>query len=112
MARAGKKEVYDLEEVSENRSYSHVEEEQNIRELSSIVSELIDELPDTVKEAISLYWHRNYSHKEIASELKIDERTVRNKVQNGMRMMQEHVKKMYDPEKNSSDINLLPESHQ
>lgn len=80
-----------VEEVQDELPYSHVEEELNMQELGDIISRLILELPESIREAFRLYWQENYSVMEIAAELKITERTAAYKVKSGFGIVKKSI---------------------
>lgn len=90
-----RQENYSTGDIQDNLSYSHVEEEFDIQEINLIVSALIQELPENVREAFRLYWQEDYSTKEIAKQLKIDERTASYKIKGGLTLVKKSVDKLY-----------------
>ncbi|WP_352422392.1 sigma-70 family RNA polymerase sigma factor [Proteiniphilum sp.] len=93
---AGAFEHYPLsDEAKDSQPYCHVEEELNVQEIHSLIDRLLQELPETLKEVCTLRWRRDYSTKEIAVELKIDERTASYKVKDGLAILKKSLKKWY-----------------
>lgn len=92
---SGKVESCSVHDVQDDLSYSHIEEEFDVREINSVISTLIEELPETVREAFRLYWQEAYSAKEIAQKLKIDERTAAYKIKGGLTLVRKSVDKLY-----------------
>jgi len=86
-------------DVQESLPYSHVEEEFDAREINSIVSRLIQELPEKVQKAFSLFWQEDYSAKKITTELNIDERTAAYQIKSGLSIVRESIGKLYKLEK-------------
>jgi RNA polymerase sigma-70 factor (ECF subfamily) len=82
-------------EAKDKRPYCHVEEEFNVREIHSLIDRLLQDLPEMLREVCSLRWRRGYSTKEIAMELKIDERTASYKIKDGLAILKKSLKKWY-----------------
>jgi len=100
---------FSIDEVQESLPYSHVEEEFDVREINTIITRLIQNLPEKVQEAFELAWQKGYSAKEIAAELKIDERTAAYKIKSGLSLISKSIDKVYnlkEPAKNKVNLNL------
>lgn len=97
-----REENYSIGDIQNNLSYSHVEEEFDVQEINLIVSALIEELPENVREAFRLYWQEDYSTKEIAKQLKIDERTASYKIKGGLTLVKKSIDKLYQLTKDTT----------
>jgi RNA polymerase sigma-70 factor (ECF subfamily) len=83
------------DEARDSQSYCHVEEEFSVQEIHVLIARLLDELPETLRDVCILRWQKDYSTKEIAVELEIDERTASYKAKEGLRMLKKSLKKWY-----------------
>ncbi len=99
-------EHYSLsDEAQDSQPYCHVEEEFNVQEINLLIDRLLRELPETLREVCTLRWQRDYSTKEIAVKLEIDERTASYKVKNGLSILEKSLKKWHGD--NESTIKVL-----
>jgi len=68
-----------LENIENELSYSHVLEEYDIKELETVITEILKELPAKSAEIFMLHYRDGYTIKETADMLQINERTVKYK---------------------------------
>jgi len=61
-------------------SYTHVLEELQAKEIHQIIDETISHLPELTRKIFEYRWEMNYSVKETAEQLQIDEKTVYNRM--------------------------------
>lgn len=87
----GKIQNYDIDEVYESDAVSvELDDELDFKELQSY----IDQLPDQQRIAFNLFAIEGYSHKEIATLLKINEGTSKSNVSKARgKLMQMHIKR-------------------
>ncbi len=72
--------AYNVQEVLSNTlSYSHILEEIQEKEIHDLIEEILDNLPELTKQIFVYKWKDNYSIKEIALRLNINEKTVYNR---------------------------------
>ena len=96
-------ECYPLSNVQDSISYNHIEEEFDVLEINSIISKLIQELPESVREVFRLFWEEDFSAKEIAKHLNIDERTASYKIKGGLTYVRKSVDRLYQITDNNTD---------
>lgn len=66
-----------LERVENELSYTHISEEYDIKELETVISGILKELPGKMDEIFMLRYRDGYTIKETAEMLNINERTVK-----------------------------------
>lgn len=76
-------------------SYTHIDEEVGIKELNSIISEVLRELPWESQEVFELIYRKGYTIEESATILKINTRTVSYKSKEAITHVKKSLKKWY-----------------
>jgi RNA polymerase sigma-70 factor (ECF subfamily) len=80
-----------LEHLEEKLSYQHVSEEYEIKELESIIDNILRDLPNQTAEIFILHWRKGYSFKETADLLHLNERTVRLKSKESIALLKKMI---------------------
>jgi RNA polymerase sigma-70 factor (ECF subfamily) len=78
-----------LEDVEEKLSYVHVSEEYERKEFEVQIASILNSLPEQTAEIFVLHWQKDYSLKEIAGLLQLNERTVRQKSKESIALLKE-----------------------
>ncbi len=68
-----------LNNIEKELTYTHVSEEYDIKELETVINSILEEMPNQMAEIFSLQYEKGYSLKEIATNLNLNERTVKYK---------------------------------
>jgi len=94
LIRSGKVRETLLDELEEIDPRRYRENELEIRELKNLISQLIKELPAKCREIFLLSRDEELSHKEIAEQLGISERTVDEQVHRALKKLKVPLGKM------------------
>ena len=72
-------------EFVESENFLHPDDENNNEEILAKLASCLEELKDSQRDCVQLFYLKRKCYKEIAAELKLDEKKVKSFIQNGKR---------------------------
>lgn len=94
---------WEFDNLASTLSYSHILEEIHEKEIHALIDEILETLPDLTKEVFICRLKKNYSVKETATHLNIDEKTVYNRSFLALTTIRSKVKGMLADEETVND---------
>jgi RNA polymerase sigma-70 factor (family 1) len=77
--------------LTEQQSMPSVEEEMYARDLAANIDQLMDKMPNKMREVFRLSRQEHLSHREIADRLKISEETVKKQIYLALKILKSHL---------------------
>lgn len=93
-----------MENLSRSMLYSHIIEEIEAKELTLLIDQIIDTLPEITQLVFNLRWKENRSPQETAVLLEIDEKAVYNRMHTALNIIRKQVLEMIKNDQNPTTI--------
>jgi RNA polymerase sigma factor (sigma-70 family) len=93
--------------LSSTLSYSHILEEIHEKEIYNIINEILDNLPELTRKIFVCRWNDNYTIKETALYLNIDEKSVYNRTFIALKTIRSKIKSVYFYENSINDREVI-----
>ncbi len=87
--------IADMYQFEEELSYSHIFEDYDIKELEEVINRILENLPKSTCHVFNLIYEKEYSIKEVAKKLNMNERTVNYKAKEGLSVVKSSLKEWY-----------------